>query len=302
MHTTPLRRPRRRSTGPGRVPPSHEEIPVTRRKTAAHANHERWLVSYADFMTLLFAFFVVMFASTQNDKYKAKRLVEREGPEVWDILEEVIRDHPILLNRAPTLHRLGIQAFEPVLLEGKAIKIHPLVCTAFNADFDGDQMAVHIPLSPEAQIEASTLMLSSNNILSPAHGAPITIPTQDMVLGCYYLTKWRPGAKGEGRTFASTDDVLIALEMGEVETLTPIKLRYTGRVIDLVHAFDNQNMLHTEPIEFIKQYMETTVGRVIMNDHLPQDMPFINGLLKKKGLAQLVQYRSEERRVGKECR
>src|SRR5476649_2456627 len=221
---------------------------------------------------------------------QSKELVEQQDPVVWDILEEVIKDHPILLNRAPTLHRLGIQAFEPVLVEGKAIKIHPLVCTAFNADFDGDQMAVHIPLSPEAQIEASTLMLSSNNILSPAHGAPITIPTQDMVLGCYYLTKARPGAKGEGRTFASTDDVLIALEMGEVETLTPIKLRYTGRVIDLVHAFDNQNMLHTEPIEFVKQYMETTVGRVILNDNLPQDMPFINGLLKKKGLSQLVQY------------
>src|SRR5216117_2762252 len=221
---------------------------------------------------------------------QAKELVEQQDPVVWDILEEVIKDHPILLNRAPTLHRLGIQAFEPVLVEGKAIKIHPLVCTAFNADFDGDQMAVHIPLSPEAQIEASTLMLASNNVLSPAHGAPITIPTQDMVLGCYYLTKSRPGTKGEGRTFASTDDVLIALEMGEVETLTPIKLRYTGKVIDLVHAFDSQNVLHTEPIEFIKQYMETTVGRVIFNDHLPEDMPYINGLLKKKGLAQLVQY------------
>jgi DNA-directed RNA polymerase subunit beta' len=221
---------------------------------------------------------------------QAKELVEQQDPVVWDILEEVIKDHPILLNRAPTLHRLGIQAFEPVLVEGKAIKIHPLVCTAFNADFDGDQMAVHIPLSPEAQIEAATLMLSANNILSPAHGGPIAIPTQDMVLGCYYLTKARPGARGEGRTFASTDDVLIALEMGEVETLTPIKLRYTGRVIDLVHAFDNQNVLHTEPIEFNKQYMETTVGRVILNDHLPQDLPFINGLLKKKGLGQLVQY------------
>src|SRR5215510_10457161 len=221
---------------------------------------------------------------------QAKELVEQHDPVVWDILEEVIKDHPILLNRAPTLHRLGIQAFEPVLVEGKAIKIHPLVCTAFNADFDGDQMAVHIPLSPEAQIEASTLMLSANNILSPAHGGPIAIPTQDMVLGCYYLTKVRPGAKGEGRTFASTDDVLIALEMGEVTTLTPIKLRYTGKVIDLVHAFDTQNVLHTEPIEFMKQYMETTVGRVILNDSLPQDMPFINGLLKKKGLSQLVQY------------
>ena len=142
---------------------------------------------------------------------QAKELVEQQDPVVWDILEEVIRDHPILLNRAPTLHRLGIQAFEPVLVEGKAIRIHPLVCTAFNADFDGDQMAVHIPLSPEAQIEASTLMLASNNILSPAHGAPIAVPSQDMVLGLYYLTKARPGAKGEGRTFASTDDVLIAL-------------------------------------------------------------------------------------------
>jgi DNA-directed RNA polymerase subunit beta' len=221
---------------------------------------------------------------------QAKELVEQQDPVVWDILEEVIRDHPILLNRAPTLHRLGIQAFEPVLVEGKAIKLHPLTCTAFNADFDGDQMAVHIPLSPEAQIEANTLMLSSNNILSPAHGAPIAVPTQDMVLGLYYLTKSRPGTKGEGRTFASTDDVLIALEMGEVETLTPIKLRFTGRVIDLVKAFDNQNVMHTEPIEFIKQYMETTVGRVIFNDVLPDEMPFINGLLKKKGLAQLVHY------------
>src|ERR1700716_1917837 len=221
---------------------------------------------------------------------QAKELVEQQDPVVWDILEEVIKDHPIMLNRAPTLHRLGIQAFEPVLVEGKAIKIPPLVCTAFNADFDGDQMAVHIPLSPEAQIEASTLMLSSNNILSPAHGAPIAVPTQDMVLGCYYLTKSRPGTKGEGRTFASSDDVLIALEMGELETLTPIKLRYTGKVIDLVHAFDTQNVLHTEPIEFNKQYMETTVVRVIFNDHLPEEMPYINGLLKKKGLAQLVQY------------
>src|ERR1700723_1350660 len=221
---------------------------------------------------------------------QAKEMVEMQEPVVWDILEEVIKDHPVLLNRAPTLHRLGIQAFEPVLVEGKAIKIHPLVCTAFNADFDGDQMAVHIPLSPEAQIEASVLMLASHNILSPANGYPITIPTQDMVLGCYYLTKSRPGAKGEGRTFASTDDVLIALEMGEVETLTPIKLRYTGKVIDLVKAFDNQNLMHTEPIEFIKQTMDTTVGRVILNDVLPDDMPFINGLMKKKGLSQMVQY------------
>src|SRR5579864_8267956 len=133
-------------------------------------------------------------------------------------------------------------------------------------------------------------MLASNNILSPAHGGPIAVPTQDMVLGCYYLTKSRPGTKGEGRTFASAEDVLIALEMGEVETLTPVKLRYTGRVIELTKAFDNQNVLHTEPAEYVKQYMSTTVGRVILNDHLPEDMPFINGLLKKKGLGQLVQY------------
>src|SRR5919205_113687 len=203
---------------------------------------------------------------------QAKEMVEQQEPIVWDILEEVIKDHPVLLNRAPTLHRLGIQAFEPVLVEGKAIKIHPLVCTAFNADFDGDQMAVHIPLSPEAQVEASVLMLSSHNILSPASGHPITVPTQDMVLGLYYLTKAKPGAKGEGRAFANVDEVVLALEHKEVETLTPIKLRYTGKVIDLVHAFDTQNILHTEPIEFNKQYMETTVGRVIFNDHLPEDM------------------------------
>ncbi len=221
---------------------------------------------------------------------QAKELVEQQDPVVWDILEEVIRDHPILLNRAPTLHRLGIQAFQPVLVEGKAIRIHPLVCTAFNADFDGDQMAVHIPLSPEAQIESATLMLSSHNILSPAHGAPIAVPTQDMVLGLYYLTKAKPGAKGEGRTFASPEEALIALEMGEVESLTPVRLRYTGKVIDLEKAFDDQDILHTEPVEYVKQYMDTTVGRVILNDVLPPEMPFINGLLKKKGLGQLVQY------------
>jgi DNA-directed RNA polymerase subunit beta' len=139
----------------------------------------------------------------------AKEMVEQQRPEVWDFLEDVIREHPVLLNRAPTLHRLGIQAFEPVLVEGKAIKIHPLVCTAFNADFDGDQMAVHVPLSPEAQIEASVLMLSSNNILSPANGQPIAVPSQDIVLGCYYLTKEKSGTKGEGRAFASKEDVLI---------------------------------------------------------------------------------------------
>src|SRR5271155_2513950 len=215
---------------------------------------------------------------------QAKELVEQQDPVVWDILEEVIKDHPILLNRAPTLHRLGIQAFEPVLVEGKALKIHPLVCTAFNADFDGDQMAVHIPLSPEAQIEASTLMLSSNNILSPAHGAPIAVPTQDMVLGLYYLTKARPGAKGEGRTFANIEEVLLALEMGEVETLSPIRLRYTGELIDLTTAYDDQDIIHTEPVQVERSFINTTVGRAILNDHLPKSipgssdrMPFING-------------------------
>jgi DNA-directed RNA polymerase subunit beta' len=221
---------------------------------------------------------------------QAKEMVEQQDPIVWDILEEVIKDHPVLLNRAPTLHRLGIQAFEPVLVEGKAIKIHPLVCTAFNADFDGDQMAVHIPLSPEAQIEASVLMLASHNILSPASGQPITVPTQDMVLGLYYLTKSKPGAKGEGRTFANIDEVLLALEMGEVETLTPIRLRYTGEVMELSSAYDDQDITHTEPIHYERQFINTTVGRTILNDHLPKEMPFINGLLKKKGSGQLVNY------------
>src|SRR5204863_532671 len=162
---------------------------------------------------------------------QAKEMVEQQRPEVWDILEEVIREHPVLLNRAPTLHRLGIQAFEPVLVEGKAIRIHPLVCTAFNADFDGDQMAVHIPLGPEAQIEASVLMMSSNNILSPASGQPIAIPSQDVVLGCYYLTKAKANAKGEGRAFGTPEDVVLALEAGELETLTPIRVRISGEVI-----------------------------------------------------------------------
>src|SRR4051812_22052837 len=174
----------------------------------------------------------------------AKEMVERQDSVVWDILEEVIKDHPVLLNRAPTLHRLGIQAFEPVLVEGKAIKIHPLVCTAFNADFDGDQMAVHIPLSPEAQIEASVLMLSTQNLLSPASGHPVAVPTQDMVLGVYYLTRAKPGTRGEGRTFGSIDEILMALDHGEVETQTPIRLRFTGQLIDMTTAYDEQALAH----------------------------------------------------------
>ncbi len=220
---------------------------------------------------------------------QAKEMVEQQRPEVWDILEEVIREHPVLLNRAPTLHRLGIQAFEPVLVEGKAIRIHPLVCTAFNADFDGDQMAVHIPLSPEAQIEASVLMLSSNNILSPANGAPITVPSQDIVLGCYYLTKAKAGAKGEGRAYGNIDDVVLALEAGELETLTPIRLRFTGTLLDLTTSRDDQDVLHTDSQEVQNRIINTTVGRVLLNDLLPKGMPFVNGLLKKKGLQQLVQ-------------
>jgi DNA-directed RNA polymerase subunit beta' len=221
---------------------------------------------------------------------QAKEMVEQSRPEVWDILEEVIREHPVLLNRAPTLHRLGIQAFEPVLVEGKAIRIHPLVCTAFNADFDGDQMAVHIPLSPEAQIEASVLMMSSNNVLSPASGAPIAIPSQDIVLGIYYLTKAKKDARGEGRAFAGIDDVLLALQAGEVEMLTPIRMRYSGDLLDLTASRDNQDVLHTELQTVHGKVINTTVGRVILNDAVPSCMPFVNGLLKKKGLQQVVQY------------
>jgi DNA-directed RNA polymerase subunit beta' len=220
----------------------------------------------------------------------AKEMVERQDSVVWDILEEVIKDHPVLLNRAPTLHRLGIQAFEPVLVEGKAIKIHPLVCTAFNADFDGDQMAVHIPLSPEAQIEASVLMLSTQNLLSPASGQPVAVPTQDMVLGVYYLTRQKPGTRGEGRTFGSIDEVLMALEHGEVETQTPIRLRYTGPLVDMTTAYDEQAIVHAEVLDVKNHMLNTTAGRVILYDSLPKGMPYINGLLKKKGLGQLVSF------------
>ena len=221
---------------------------------------------------------------------QAREMVERQEPVVWDILEEVIREHPVLLNRAPTLHRLGIQAFEPVLVEGKAIKIHPLVCTAFNADFDGDQMAVHIPLSPEAQIEAAVLMLSSNNILSPASGQPIAVPSQDIVLGIYYLTRDKSGAKGEGRVFASLEEVLLALDAKEVTTQTPIKLRIQGDFIDLTQEHDPQDILRAVVQEDVRRVINTTVGRVIFNDSIPPGLPFINGTLKKKGLQSLVNY------------
>ena len=220
----------------------------------------------------------------------AKEMVEREEDVVWDALEEVIQDHPVLLNRAPTLHRLGIQAFQPVLVEGKAIKIHPLVCAAFNADFDGDQMAVHVPLSPKAQIESHVLMLASQNILSPAHGRPLAVPSQDLVLGGYYLTMPRPGAKGEGRVFPDFDSAELALHEGLVETQTTIKVRYSGPYIDLGTQYDSQDLMHAEVRELDSELIETTVGRVIFNQHLPEEIPFVNGLLKKRGLQDLVGY------------
>jgi len=220
----------------------------------------------------------------------AREWHEQERPEVWDYLEEVVREHPILLNRAPTLHRLGIQAFDPILVEGKAIQIHPLVCAAFNADFDGDQMAVHIPLSVEAQIEASTLMLSTNNILSPAHGRPLTIPSQDMVLGCYYCTLAKEGLKGEGRIFVSADEVLLALENKELNQQSLIKFRYTGSFMNLSTYYDDQAILSCPVVEAKRELIETTPGRIIFNNALPKGMPFINGTFKKKGLENLVFY------------
>jgi DNA-directed RNA polymerase subunit beta' len=200
----------------------------------------------------------------------AKKMVEKERPEVWDILEDIIKEHPVLLNRAPTLHRLGIQAFEPILVEGKAIEIHPLVCTAFNADFDGDQMAVHVPLSHEAQLEAQILMLSSNNVLSPANGAPLVIPTQDMVLGIYYLTKERKGAKGEGRSFADMEEVRMAYDAEEVDLQARVRVR---------------GFIPQSPAELV----ETTVGLVLFNEIVPLALRPVNKELKKKEITSLVQ-------------
>jgi len=194
----------------------------------------------------------------------AKKFVEKERPEVWDILEEVIKDHPVMLNRAPTLHRLGIQAFFPVLVEGKAIRLHPLVCSAFNADFDGDQMAVHVPLSFESQLECRFLMLSANNLLSPASGHPVMTPTQDIVLGIYYLTKMSPDQKGQGRAFSDDAEVLHALADKQVDIHAKIKLRHRGQLV------------------------ETTPGRVIFNSVVPEEVPFVNDLLTKKRVQQLI--------------
>jgi DNA-directed RNA polymerase subunit beta' len=200
----------------------------------------------------------------------AKKMVEQEKDEVWETLSEIVREYPVLLNRAPTLHRLGIQAFEPVLVEGKAIQLHPLVCAAFNADFDGDQMAVHIPLSVEAQIEARALMMSTNNILSPAHGKPIIGPTQDIVLGLYYMTREKPQVKGEGKIFSSAEEVRMAYDAGEVDLQAAIKVRFR----------DNGN----------RELVPTTVGRILVREVVPPEIPFsfVNKVLNKKELATLI--------------
>jgi DNA-directed RNA polymerase subunit beta' len=210
----------------------------------------------------------------------AKKLVEREEAEVWDILEEVIREHPVLLNRAPTLHRLGIQAFEPVLIEGKAIQLHPLVCTSFNADFDGDQMAVHVPLSLEAQLEARALMMSSNNILSPANGDPIIVPTQDVVLGLYYMTRALENAKGEGMVFANIDEVNRAYESRVVELHAKVRVRLEATHIDDVTGERTES----------RSIVDTTIGRALLCDILPVGLPFelANTELTKKNISRLI--------------
>jgi len=204
----------------------------------------------------------------------AKKIVDRKDPVVWDILENVLKGHPVLLNRAPTLHRLGIQAFQPKLIEGKAIQLHPLVCTAFNADFDGDQMAVHIPLGQEAILEASVLMLSSHNILNPANGAPITVPSQDMVLGLYYLTKGRKGELGEGKTFYSAEEVVIAYNEGKLSKHAIVKVR--------------ANVKDKKSGEVTRKMIETVTGRVIFNQVVPEEVGFVDELLTKKKLQTII--------------
>jgi DNA-directed RNA polymerase subunit beta' len=227
----------------------------------------------------------------QNIK-AAKRMVERRRAQVWDVLGDVIQEHPVLLNRAPTLHRLGIQAFEPVLIEGKAIQLHPLVCEAFNADFDGDQMAVHLPLSAEAQAEARILMLSSNNVLSPANGRPIVTPSQDMIIGMYYLSAVKPGAKGEGRAFSSVDEAVMAYENGDIDLHAPIKVRVgwlAGE--DELHAELKpmlKNLIDDQPVSS-DGLTETTVGRAIMNGAFPPGFPYVNAVLIKSDVRTLVE-------------
>src|SRR5215467_11947671 len=204
----------------------------------------------------------------------AKKIVDRKDPVVWDILENVLKGHPVLLNRAPTLHRLGIQAFQPKLIEGKAIQLHPLVCTAFNADFDGDQMAVHVPLGQEAILEASLLMLSSHNILNPANGAPITVPSQDMVLGLYYLTKGRKGEKGEGKTYYSPEEVIVAFNENRLSKHAIIKVKI--------------NLKDKKTGQMTKKVVETVTGRVIFNQVVPEEVGFVDELLTKKKLQTII--------------
>lgn len=222
----------------------------------------------------------------------ARKMIERGRPEVWDVLEEVVKEHPVLLNRAPTLHRLSIQAFEPVLMEGKAIRIHPLVCTAYNADFDGDQMAVHVPISYEAQAESRIIMLSANNLLSPASGAPIVTPTQDMVIGCYYLTIERSGVKGEGRRFMTVEEALIAYEHKVVHVHAPVFLRAKDGYV----VFED-GAVKVEPVE--NGWFKTTMGRIYFNTLLPKELRFVNELVDKKKLASIVErcYRECGQRV-----
>src|ERR1700678_2031486 len=224
---------------------------------------------------------LVDLSHAQNIK-SAKRMVERAKSVVWDVLEEVITEHPVLLNRAPTLHRLGIQAFEPQLVEGKAIQIHPLVCTAFNADFDGDQMAVHLPLSAEAQAEARILMLSTNNILKPSDGKPVTMPTQDMIIGLYCLTREEEGVIGTGRAFVDLSEALMAYDKGELDLQARIKIRLTG----VVPAADYPVPEDWQPGQPLR--VETTLGRCIFNETLPADFPFVNYMVSKKQLTVIV--------------
>jgi len=229
-----------------------------------------------------FIFSKLQFQGLASTIKAAKKMVDREDPAVWDILEEVIREHPVLLNRAPTLHRLGIQAFEPILIEGKAIQLHPLVCTAYNADFDGDQMAVHVPLSLEAQLEARSLMMSTNNILSPANGEPIIVPSQDVVLGLYYLTRSRINAKGEGMIFADINEIHRAYENDAVELQAKIRVR----IIEFLQK-------ESAPLgEFVekRRLVETTVGRALMSELLPKGMSFdlVNRVMNKKSISNLI--------------
>ncbi|NNC93403.1 MAG: DNA-directed RNA polymerase subunit beta', partial [Acidimicrobiia bacterium] len=227
----------------------------------------------------------------QNIK-SAKRMVERARPQVWDVLAEVIQEHPVLLNRAPTLHRLGIQAFEPILVEGKAIQIHPLVCEAFNADFDGDQMAVHLPLSAEAQAEARILMLSTNNVRSPASGRPIVTPSQDMVIGVYYLSERVDDALGAGRTFLNIDEARMAYDLGELELHAPINLRLGDMAGDAeMHASLKDRIGHLfteEPVDGAA-LTETTLGRALINQALPSDFPYVDAPVLKSDIRTLVE-------------